>query len=152
MALAACGAGTAQHPLDVLEGRWRGDAWGGQFEASYATRADGTAIGFSRLIRDGERVFYEFEVFDLRNGVLPFPSGKPADVLPLATVEREGKRLVFENPSKDYPTRIAFERAGQSLLTITLTDPHGGSPREERFELRLVGEPIAEKLAQRDTP
>ncbi len=50
------------------------------------------------------------------------------------------RQAVFENPAKDYPTRIVYHRAADDRLVITLSDPFGGTTQTERFELtRLPG-------------
>lgn len=137
------GCASTGHPPAVgwLEGDWRGDAWGGRFEVSYLTREDGTAIGISRLYRDGVEAYHEFEVFEYRDDILtvvPFPRGKQADVLAFTEPESSRTRAVFENPEKDYPTRISYERIGRDSLVITLSDPHGESAKQETFQLVRV--------------
>ena len=45
------------------------------------------------------------------------------------------QQAVFENPAKDWPTRIVYHRAGPDRLVITLSDPHGTSDKVETFDL-----------------
>ena len=66
----------------------------------------------------------------------PFPGGKPATSLKLVDIDVAGHRFVFENPDKDYPTRIVYQRVSGDNLVITLSDPHGGSDKVEKFDLR----------------
>ncbi len=124
--------------MEWLAGTWSGEAWGGRFEAHYSTPAGGRILGHSRLYRDEKEVFYEFEVFEVRDGRIvmsPFPGGKRATGLELSAHDPKARRTVFENREKDYPTRIVYERVAEDGLVITLSDPHGGSEKVETFEL-----------------
>lgn len=135
--LAGCATGRQESDLAWLGGDWAGDAWGGRFQASYATTGDGGVMSYSRLIRDGSLAYYEFEVFTPDGDDMtlqPFPGGKRADGFRLTS--SEPWRAVFENPEKDYPTRIVYQRSAPDRLVITLDDPHGGSEKREVFELR----------------
>ena len=94
-------------------------------------------LSHSRLLKaDGQEAFFEFELFEVRGDEVylqPFPGGRKAVGLSLA--DSGERKAVFENPDKDYPTRIVYERVADDELVITLSDPHGGSPKVERFEL-----------------
>lgn len=124
--------------MDWLAGDWNGSIWGGEYHAYYSTPEGGRILSHSRLLQDGKQAFYEFEVFEARDeGVhlQPYPGGRPADGFTLASYDKGARRAVFENPKKDFPTRIVYERVSDSELVITLSDPHGGSDKVERFEL-----------------
>jgi len=124
--------------LDWLAGTWSGDMWGGRFVAHYTTPEGGMIISHSRLLLDGMVSFYEFEVFELQGESVhfqPFPGGEPAEGLTLTTHDQAARRAVFENPDKDFPTQITFERVADDQLVITLSDPHGWSGQVEVFEL-----------------
>lgn len=121
------------HPFAFLEGHWMGV--GGEavgLEAVYAPTVSGGLLGFSR-VRDGEEDrWIEFEVFDpTPSGVVlrPFPGGKPAVTLALASLT--ASRVVFTNPEKDFPTEISYERTGPDELRIVLDDPGAIRSRTE---------------------
>lgn len=123
--------------LAFLQGAWKGAMWGGTFHAHYTSPASGMLISHSRLVKGGKTAFYEFEVFEKHGrGVRlqPYPGGRPAVFLDLVSID--GRKATFENPKKDYPTRIVYHRAADDRLVITLSDPHGGSPKNEVFDLR----------------
>lgn len=69
--------------------------------------------------------------------LLPYPGGRPAVPLYLTSVDPAARRAVFENPGKDYPTRIVYHRVESDRLVITLDDPHGGGEKVEVFDLRI---------------
>ena len=118
-----------------IAGAWSGDMWDGTFDAYYSTAEGGKILSHSKLSK-GEKVeFYEFELFEAGH-LQPFPGGRPATGLDLVEVDAKARYAVFENPDKDYPTRIRYELLEDDNLVITLSDPHGGSPKTERFDLR----------------
>ena len=121
--------------LDWMAGSWKGEMWGGEFFAYYSTPEGGKILSHSYLVKGGKKVFYEFEMFDVQKGEVaysPFPAGRPAGGFLLKQTDQ--KRAVFENPKKDYPTRIVFERQ-ENLLQVTLSDPFNKSPKKEVFRL-----------------
>lgn len=137
-----CAATRETHSLSFMQGTWAGEAWGGRFTARYASDDHGV-IGYSELTRDGDRAFHEFEVFARSDGLLrlePFPGGRPAEGLSYIPSASGPRRAVFENPAKDYPTRIVYEAAG-GTMTITLDDPHGGTAKREVFTLARAAPP-----------
>lgn len=118
--------------LGFLSGRWTD----GAFTAVYSAPAAGAVLSYSEARNDGAVVFYEFERFAVEADVVvyrPYPGGKPATELRLTSAEAD--HAVFENPDKDWPTRIDFRRSGASLV-ITLDDPHDGDARIQRLELK----------------
>ncbi len=126
--------------LDFLAGSWSGSVQGGEFVAYYATPEGGKVLSYSELRKDGEVAFFEFEKFDIQGGHVvftPYPGGKPAIPLKLAELDAERRRAVFENPEKDFPTRIVYHRVSPDNLVITLSNAHGGGP-VEKFDLRRV--------------
>lgn len=124
--------------LGWLAGDWSGSMWGGTFTAYYSTPDGGRILSHSRLLQDESVAFYEFEVFEPdgeRVLMQPYPGGEPAVGLHLVSHDPKARSATFENPDKDYPTRIVYQRTSDTELVITLSDPHGGSPKTERFEL-----------------
>jgi hypothetical protein len=124
--------------IDWLAGSWSGAMWGGVFSAHYSTPKDGMILSHSKLMKDDREAFYEFEVFSVREGSLylqPYPGGKKAGGFPLLSHDAEKQTAVFENPNKDFPTRIVYRRTSENSLEITLSDPHGSSEKIERFVL-----------------
>ena len=124
--------------LRWLAGSWSGPMWGGQFEAYYSTPEGGRILSHSRLLMEKRVAFYEFEVFEIVDDALrltPHPGGKPADPFSLSSLDGKAKKAVFDNPKKDFPTRITYQRVADDKLVITLTDPHKKSGKKEVFTL-----------------
>jgi hypothetical protein len=127
--------------LGWLAGRWSGPMWGGEFTATYNAPAGGKLLSFSELRQGGKAAFYEFEVFEATaDGLVftPYPRGQRKATFKLAS--SEASKAVFENPDKDFPTRIEYHRAAKDRLVITLSDPHGKSGKTETFDLKRVAD------------
>lgn len=125
--------------LSWLAGKWSGPMWGGQFTATYTAPAGGKLLSFSELAKGGKTVFYEFEVFDATEKGLvftPYPGGQKKETFKLTA--SEASKAVFENPDKDFPTRIEYHRAEKDRLVITLSG--GGGGKTETFDLKRVAD------------
>lgn len=130
--------------LGWLAGTWQGTLENGaQFEAHYTTADGGRILSMSKEVRDGRAVFFEFELFHEREGVViyqPFPNGRPsAHDFPLTGFEADGesRKAVFENKAHDFPQAITFAQPTPDSLVITLSGPGKDDTwREMRFALR----------------
>ncbi len=128
--------------LSFLTGSWEGKAWGGTYRAHYTPPSGKTLLSFSQLYKKNKAVYHEFERFTIRNNTViltPYPQGRPAKSFTLVayTNTKKTPRAVFENPKKDFPTRIVYERTSKTQLTITLSDPHNKSKKVQVFNLNL---------------
>jgi len=127
-----------------LAGEWSGPMWGGEFTAYYSTPEGGKVLSTSELRKEGRVAFHEFERFDVRPAVdgasavtlQPYPKGSPAVGFTLASLDEGAKKATFENPKKDFPTRIVYHRAADDRLVITLSDPFAKSGPDEVFDLK----------------
>ncbi len=125
--------------MTFLAGNWSGPMGGGTFHAYYTTPDGGKVISYSKLVKDGTVAFCEFEVFELDGDAVvlrPYPRGQPATPMKMAACKPSERQVIFENPDKDYPTRIVYHRSAEDRLAITLSDPHGGSAKTETFDLK----------------
>lgn len=120
--------------MNWLAGEWSGPMWGGTFVTQYTSPEGGLVLSTSKLLQGGKAVYFEFERFSVEGDdvvLTAYPKGKPAPSFRLTALE-EGK-ATFENPKKDFPTRIVYHRAGEKSLQITLSDASGKS---ELFDLK----------------
>lgn len=125
--------------MDWLAGDWEGPLWGGTFHAYYSTPQGGRVMSYNTLTKDGKVTYHEFEVFEPAGDAVvfrPFPAGKPATTLTLTDCDREARKAVFENPEKDFPTRIVYQRVADDRLVITLSDPHNAPDKTQTFDLK----------------
>ena len=127
--------------LTWLAGTWKGPMWGGEFVAYYTTPEGGKVLSYSELLKDGKVSFHEFEKLDVEDGgvrLTPFPRGNPAATFKLVELDTRARKVVFDNPKKDFPTRITYHRVSRDNLVITLSDPHGKNEKQQKFDLRRV--------------
>jgi Domain of unknown function (DUF6265) len=112
--------------LSWLEGTWRGELGGRQFETHYTGVDGGQILSASKYTENGGPAGFEFERFEQRGDTLlltPFPEGKSSVSFPLAAYDAKQRRAVFENLAHDFPTRISYQRVAKNRLTILVSGP-----------------------------
>jgi hypothetical protein len=112
--------------LSWLEGTWRGQIGGRDFEARYSGTDGGQILSASKYTEDGKPAGFEFERFEQRGDTLvltPFPEGKSSVSFPLAEYDSQARRALFENLAHDFPTRIGYQRVAKDRLTILVSGP-----------------------------
>lgn len=105
--------------LAFMAGCWRGPSGdGGTIEEYYTAPADNLILGVSRYTKGSRVTDYEFSTI-AREGseivLTPRPSGQEPAPFRLTRLDSTG--AVWENPSHDFPTLIAYRRGtGDSLI------------------------------------
>ncbi|HEY0596493.1 DUF6265 family protein [Sphingopyxis sp.] len=123
--------------LGWLAGQWASETGGRWTEESWTAPRGGVMLGHSRSGR-GE-VLREFEFIRIArgtDGILAYiaqPQGGAPVAFPL--VRSEGTSATFENAAHDYPQRIVYERAGDTL-TATISAIDGSKPRSWSYRRR----------------
>lgn len=141
---AACAAlpARAQSVNDMawLAGCWRGHGGEAGTVEHWLAPAGGTMLGMSRTVRQGKTVEFEFmQLRQLPDGTLalmPQPSGRPATVFRL--LSSGPREAVFENPTHDFPQRIAYARQEDSRLLASIEGLRNGAPRRIEFAFSRV--------------
>lgn len=92
--------------------------------------ANGTLMtGTHRDIRPGKKTWFEFQRIEQRGDALVYvaqPGGQPPTEFPATKVE--ASKIIFENPSHDFPKRILYWRDGAKLCARV---DDGGEKKEE---------------------
>lgn len=105
--------------LAFMAGCWRGPSGDGTtIEEYYTSPSDNLMLGVSRYTKGARVTSYEFSTI-AREGteivLTPRPSGQDAASFRLTKLDSAG--AVWENPSHDFPTLIAYRRGpGDSLI------------------------------------
>lgn len=127
--------------LSWLSGQWVGQEGDRRMEEHYMHPAGGIILGMSRTVRPGKAPQVEFiRIGPDGEGRLAYhahPMGQaPAS---FALVESAPGLAVFANPLHDFPQKITYRRAGDSL-TATIEGP-GKDGNVQRFgwSWRLAG-------------
>ena len=132
----------AAGPVDELG--WLAGAWiseDGQrwTEELWMAPRGGVMLGTNRSGKDGKAGGFEFmRIAADADGTVSFwgsPGGKPA--VPFRLVSSGPGEAVFENPDHDFPTRVAYQRAGPELLA-TVSGPNGTNAQSWRFRRPLM--------------
>ena len=123
--------------LAFMAGCWRGLTRSGTtIEEFYSAPSSNMIVGTTRYLRDGRTVDFEFTRIDQTDSgvvITPHPKGARSASFAPVTVERD--RVVWENPTHDYPQRILYRRvAGDTLVArIEGRTPSGDRAAEWRM-------------------
>lgn len=116
LALAATGCASAQD-ASFLTGYWLSCSGGQEVSETWSDVREKVMIGTSVTVEKGE-VSWEFNRIAPSVAGLTFfaaPSGQPPAEFPLSASKSGPNRLVFENPSHDFPQRVIFALEGARL-------------------------------------
>jgi Domain of unknown function (DUF6265) len=109
-----------QTPISVLSwmaGSWAGAAEGVEMEEHWTSPRGGCMLGLHRDVAKGRTVLFEFLRIEEQGGKLVYlASPKGAPPTPFTAVEVGPSRVVFENPTHDFPQRILYWRDGTDLV------------------------------------
>jgi hypothetical protein len=102
--------------LAWMAGSWSGQVRGVDMEEHWTAPRGGTMVGMHRDVRGGATVAFEYLRIETRDGKLVYlasPGGAPPTAF--AAIEVENHRVVFENPTHDFPQRVIYWRERTSL-------------------------------------
>lgn len=103
--------------LSWLAGSWSGTSRGIEMEEHWTAAKGNSMIGIHRDVGKGRTLVFEFLRIEQQGDqivYLSMPNGRsPATPFPLKEVS--GTRVVFENPTHDFPQRIIYWKDGNDL-------------------------------------
>jgi hypothetical protein len=110
----------AKPTLDALAwmaGSWSGTSRGVEMEEQWTVPKGNSMIGMHRDVGKGRTLGFEFLRIEQQGDAIVYlsmPNGRsPATPFPLKEVS--GTRVVFENPTHDFPQRIIYWKDGADL-------------------------------------
>jgi hypothetical protein len=123
--------------LAFMAGCWRGPSGDGTtIEEYYTAPAENLMLGVSRYTKGGRVTDYEFSTI-AREGteivLTPRPSGQEPAPFRLTRLDSNG--AVWENPTHDFPTLIAYRRASGDSLIARIEGP--GREGKRSIEWRM---------------
>jgi len=135
---------TPEARLPWLLGCWTMTRNGSTIEERWSAMADGSLSGRGRTVRNGEVVDSEVVRVTSAGDTLVYtahPAGQAEASFraPLAT----DSGVTFSNPAHDFPTRVAYRRAGPAGLLAEIAGPAGGGER-------VIAFPYAAAVCPRD--
>jgi hypothetical protein len=137
----AAGTPAIRNPLSDLSfmaGCWRGLTRSGTtIEEFYTTPSSNLIVGTTRYVRDGRTVDFEFTRIDQTDSgsvITPHPKGVRSVSFPPKVIEKN--RVMWENPSHDFPQRILYSRVAEDTLVARI---EGRTPSGDRaLEWRMA--------------
>lgn len=103
--------------LAWLAGSWSGTSRGIEMEEHWTAPKGNSMIGMHRDVGKGRTLGFEFLRIEQQGDAIVYlsmPGGRsPATPFPLKEVS--GTRVVFENPTHDFPQRIIYWKDGADL-------------------------------------
>ena len=133
-AVAAQGTKPIIADLSWMAGSWTGESRGIQMEEHWTTPKGNSMVGIHRDTGKGRTLLFEFLRIEQQGDqivYLSMPNGRsPATPFPLKEVS--GTRVVFENPSHDFPQRIIYWKDGNDLRA-RIEGTQNGKPAGEEW-------------------
>lgn len=122
--------------LEWLSGRWLETTERGQTEELW-TQPRGEMMAAANTAVRGGRASFEFLRIVARDGRLVLLASPGGRMPPTEFVlqDQAGQRVVFENPTHDFPTRIVYSREGEQL-TARIEGQINGQPRSIQWVFR----------------
>ena len=103
--------------LAWMAGAWSGSSGGIEMEEQWTVPKGNSMIGMHRDVGKGRTLGFEFLRIEQQGDAIVYwsmPNGRsPATPFPLREVS--GTRVVFENPTHDFPQRIIYWKDGADL-------------------------------------
>jgi hypothetical protein len=119
--------------LSWLAGSWSGESGGILMEEHWTAPKGSSMVGMHRDVGKGRTMLFEFLRIEQKGDqivYLSMPNGRsPATAFPLK--ELSGTRVVFENPSHDFPQRIIYWKDGNDLRARIEGTMNGKAGSEE---------------------
>ena len=120
--------------LAWMAGTWTGVKDGVFSEETWTAPGGGAMLGVHRDLREGRMVGFEFLRIDADKEGLTYwasPGGQPAT--PFRLKESGPRRVVFENPTHDFPQRILYWLGDDGKLNARIEGTVQGKPGAEEW-------------------
>jgi len=134
IAPARAGVATGTSSLAWMAGSWGGMKDGVEMEEVWLPPKGGTLMALHRNVREGKTISFELlRIEEAPTGLvyLASPQGRPAT--PFPAVETGERRIVFENPSHDFPRRILYWLGDDGALHARIEGTIKGEAASEEW-------------------
>jgi hypothetical protein len=130
-------------PLEAaafIAGCWRGAAGPDRtIEEIYWPPSGNLMQGMTRFVRGGTTIDYEFSLIDVegqRSRLRPHPRGQASGAF--LQSEAGPGRIVWEDPTHDFPQRISYTAAPGDSLIARIEGPSSSGPRSIEWRMGRV--------------
>lgn len=130
-------------PADLNRLQWLAGCWASATAEAgsgevWMAPAGGSMLGLSRTVKGGRTVAHEFmQIRPLADGTLAFiaePSGQRRTEFPVKSFT--DTEIVFENPTHDFPQRVAYRFEAPDTLRARIEGQRNGNLRVIEFPMR----------------
>ncbi len=131
------GTGPGLEGLAWMAGTWTGTLDGVEMEEIWTAPKGSSMLGLHRDVAGGRTQSFEFLRIEVAADGITYwasPKGRPAT--PFRLAKAEGRRVVFENPAHDFPTRILYWLTDDGALHAKIEGTQGGKPTSEEWTWR----------------
>ena len=126
-------------PVAFLAGDWIASTPEGDVREAWGPPRGAAMLGTSHTVDGGRTVFFEYVRIEARSTGLVYlasPLGRHPPTA-FALVESDRDRVVFENPTHDFPQRVVYERKGDRL-DASIEGVENGKSRTSTWSYRRV--------------
>jgi hypothetical protein len=130
----AAGARTGLDGLAWMAGTWTGSDGGVEMEEVWTAPKGGSMLGLHRDVAGGRTQSFEFLRIEASTHGITYwasPKGRPAT--PFRLAKSEGRSVLFENPTHDFPTRILYWLAEDGALHAKIEGTQSGKSASEEW-------------------
>lgn len=125
--------------LSWIAGRWAGPSGNLEMEELWMEPKGGLMLGLHRDVAGGVARSFEFlRIESTPEGIFYRSSPNGAPVTSFKLVRLEARRVVFENPTHDFPTRILYWLTADGRLHARIEGEEGGQSAGEEWSWRRV--------------
>jgi len=123
--------------LSWISGRWQSAGGRAQVEEHWTQPAGGSMLGMSRTVAGDKTVEFEYLRIEQRDDGIYYVAHPKARCpgTDFKLTRLSGQEAVFENPQHDFPKRIIYRRAEDSL---TATIDGGEGTKQTSYAYRRV--------------
>jgi hypothetical protein len=127
--------------LDWIVGTWKRESRRGEIYESWKRLSDRTVEGDSWIVSSTDGTEHPLEsllLVEMAGELFYIPKVAENEYpVPFRRTSMESGRVVFENPTHDFPQRIIYQRIGDDGLKVTIEGPvDGGESRQVDFHFR----------------
>ena len=122
-----------------IAGCWSGTRDSERFHERWTLVDDSTLLGVSHTVKGGKMTAFEFLRVIAKGGKAVYvaqPGGVPPTEFVASSTTAE--RIVFENPTHDFPKRVIYQRSGADRLTASIDG--GPVNKQQRLEFAMTRE------------
>lgn len=125
--------------LAWIQGRWKGEAFGGLLEEEFSLPRGGCILGISRIVKEDDRLIHkEFMEVAEANGSLTYTVTLPSKSSTFFLKEIGQSSVTWELESNPFPRTITYTRAGDRIDIALAGVDAQGSPKLEKLWMQRV--------------